>query len=108
MNEFQNPGQHGLRAIFSTVKVLTYHVVTGREAAALDDAALPLAPGLAVRVGGTRVLIGWGVRTAARALPAVPEHHGADHQRPAPRGEVVVPVAVVVPAQPAQITLQKT
>ena len=80
--------------------------VAGGEGGAIDDAALFLGPGLAVRVGGAGVPGGRGVGAGRGELPAVAELQRAAHHGPAPRGEVIARVVVEVPAQPADPALQ--
>ena len=78
----------------------------GAEGGAVDDAALLLGPGLAVRVGGTGVLGGLGVRAGRREFPAVAELQRVAHHGLAPRGEVVEGIVVKVPAQAADPPLR--
>lgn len=78
-----------------------YVGAAGAEGGAVDDAALLLGPGLAVRVGRAGVLGGPGVRAGRGEFPAVAELQHVAHHGLAPRGEVVEGVVVEVPAQPA-------
>ena len=78
----------------------------GAESGAVDDAALLLGPGPAVRVGGAGVPGGQSVRARRGEFPAVAKLQHVAHHRLAPRGEVVEGIVVEVPAQPADPPLQ--
>ena len=78
----------------------------GAEGCAIDDAALFLGPGLAVRVGGAGVAGGQSIRAGWGEFPAVAKLQHIAHHGLAPRGEVVESVVVKVPAQPADPPLQ--
>lgn len=79
--------------------------MAGGEGGAVEDAALLLGPGLAVRVGGAGVPGGRGVGAGRGEFPAVAKLQGVAHHGLAPRGEVIDGVVVKVPAQPADPAL---
>ena len=83
-----------------------YVGMAGAEGGTVDDAALLLGPGLAVRVGGAGVSGGQSVRARWGEFPAVAKLQHVAHHRLAPCGEVVDGIVVKVPAQPADPPLQ--
>ena len=78
----------------------------GAEGCAIDDAALFLGPGLAIRVGSAGVPGGQSIRAGWGEFPAVAKLQHVAHHGLAPRGEVVESIVVKVPAQPADPPLQ--
>lgn len=80
--------------------------MAGREGCAVDDAALLLGPGLAVRVGSAGILGHRGIRAGWRQLPAISKlQHVTDH-RLAACGEVIDGVVIKVPTQATDLALE--
>lgn len=81
--------------------------VADAEDGALDEAALLLGPGEAVRIPGARIRGDAHVRTGGGLLPAVPKVQLAVHHHVVPRGEVIAGAVVEVPTQPAHRALRR-
>lgn len=79
--------------------------MAGGEGGAVDEAALLLCPGLAVRVGHTGVPGGGRIRAGWGEFPAIAELQGVAHHGLAPRGEVIEGLVIKVPAEPADPAL---
>lgn len=82
--------------------------MAGGESFAVDDAALLLGPGLAVRVGSAGVLGHQDIRAGWRQLPAISKlQHVTDHGLAA-CGEVIDGIVVKVPTEATDPALQTT
>lgn len=80
--------------------------MAGGEGRAVDDAALFLGPGFAVRVGSAGVLGNWGIWAGWRELPAVSKLQHIAHHRLAACGEVIDGIVVKIPTQATDSSLQ--
>lgn len=80
--------------------------MAGSEGCAVDDAALFLGPGLAVRVCDAGVLGNWGIRAGWREFPAISKLQHIAHHRLAACGEVIDGVVIKVPTQATDPALQ--
>ena len=84
---------------------LPYMSMASREGCTVDDAALLLGPGLAVRVGSARVFRHQDIRAGWRQLPAISKlQHVTDH-RLAACGEVIDGIVIKVPTQATDLAL---
>lgn len=79
--------------------------MAGGEGCAVDDAALLLGPGLAVRVGSAGVLGHQDIRAGWGQLPAIPKLQHVAHHRLAACGEVIDGVVIKVPTQARDLAL---
>lgn len=73
--------------------------VAGSKGRTVNDAALLLGPGLAVRVGSAGVLGNWCIWARWRELPAVSKLQHITHHRLAACGEVIDGIVIEVPTQ---------
>ena len=84
---------------------MPYMGVAGGEGRTVNDAALLLGPGLAVRVGSAGILGHQGIWAGWRELPAVSKLQHVTNHRLAACGEVVDGIVVKIPTQATDLAL---
>lgn len=80
--------------------------MAGSKSRTVDDTALLLSPGLAVRVGSAGILGNWGIWAGWGELPAISKLQHITHHRLAARGEVIDGIVIEVPTQATDPSLQ--